>query len=69
MNAAPSNTAASIRHLLTFVGGYLAARGVATDEEINAVVGALLTLGSFAWSLWQKHQVRRALAATTTPAP
>lgn len=69
MNAQPSNTAATVRHALTFLGGILAARGVGSDEEIQAVIGALMTLGAFAWSLYQKHQVRRALAPTPQPEP
>lgn len=65
----PSNSAAAVRHILTFLGGYLAAQGIASDAEVQEVIGAAMTLGGFAWSMWEKYHVRRALAAGSNPEP
>lgn len=42
------------RHLLGFVGAYLAARGVGV-ADVQTISGALMALGSVAWSYIQKH--------------
>lgn len=65
----PTNTNAAIRHALTFLGGILAAKGLASDAEIQEAVGALMALATVGWSIWEKHHVRRALAAGSTPEP
>lgn len=38
-----------IRHALTFGGGYLAAKGIVSNETINSVGGALMTLIGAVW--------------------
>lgn len=40
-----------IRHLLTVAGGALVAKGVISDQVLNQVIGALMTLIGFGWSL------------------
>lgn len=66
---------ATIRQALTIIGTLAVSLGVVKSDEVtplidNAVIvlGALSVLGSWAWSLWQKHLARKALAvATLTP--
>lgn len=43
-----------IRHGLTVAAGLLVAKGYATDDQASQVVGALVVLGSVAWSIFNK---------------
>jgi len=43
-----------IRHTLTFVGGILLAKGVATEAGISEISGALITLIGAIWSVVSK---------------
>ena len=45
-----------IRHLLTFGGGFLATKGVASTSNIEMAIGAVVTLIGFAWSIWDKKE-------------
>lgn len=45
-----------IRHLATFGGGFLTAEGVATADEVNMAVGAIVTLVGFAFSVYDKKK-------------
>lgn len=47
---------ALVRHLLTFGGGALVARGVADQATVDAVSGALLTIVGAVWSVVEKRQ-------------
>jgi hypothetical protein len=49
-----------LRHLLTAGGTVLAAQGLSTSSEIEMAVGAVVTLASFGWSIWQKIQAKKA---------
>jgi hypothetical protein len=40
-----------IRHLLTVAGGALVAKGVVSDQVLNDVIGAVMTLIGFGWSM------------------
>lgn len=40
-----------IRHILTFGGGYVAAKGFLPEPIIDEVIGALITLIGVAWSV------------------
>jgi hypothetical protein len=44
-----------VRHLLTFAGGALAARGVANAEEVEQGIGALMTLIGLGLSIYEKR--------------
>lgn len=44
-----------IRHTLTFIGGGFVSSGMFTQEEISAVIGAVVTLIGFAWSIYEKR--------------
>jgi len=43
-----------IRHILTFGGGFLVTKGLVDDGTLQAAIGAIITLGGVAWSLFQK---------------
>jgi hypothetical protein len=40
-----------IRHALTFVGGILIIKGIATEAVTNEVIGAVITAVGAVWSL------------------
>jgi hypothetical protein len=40
-----------VRHLLTFGGGYVAAKGILDQAVVNEVIGAIMTLIGVAWSV------------------
>lgn len=42
------------RHILTLIGGAVAARYAIDGAAIDAATGAVLTLVGFAWSIWDK---------------
>jgi hypothetical protein len=44
------------RHILTFVGGLLVARGTVDAATAETVVGAVITLGGAAWSVIDKKK-------------
>lgn len=43
-----------VRHILTFGGGYVAAKGVIDQAMVNEIIGAMMTLVGVAWSFWDK---------------
>jgi uncharacterized membrane protein YphA (DoxX/SURF4 family) len=45
-----------LRHVLTFVGGILVARGLATDVLSNELIGAAMTLVGGIWSIISKNK-------------
>ena len=45
-----------LRHVLTFVGGVLMAKGVVTDGWVADTVGAIMTLTGSVWSLLDKNK-------------
>ena len=46
-----------IRHALTWAGGaFLVSGGYATDAQLPELVGAIMTIVGFAWSLWDKRK-------------
>jgi hypothetical protein len=59
-----------IRHGLTFLGGWLVERGLATTDQTNQLVeGVAVFLVGVLWSLWQKYGAKRKqLTAQTMPA-
>ena len=42
-------TLALLRHLLTFIGGALVAKGFIDTESLQELIGAILTLLSIGW--------------------
>lgn len=45
-----------IRHVLTLAGGWWIAKGVVDENTMTQVVGAIMTLLGFAWSLSDKKK-------------
>lgn len=50
----------ALRHLLTFGGGYLVARGKLSPEDLTTILGALGTLTGVAWSFYEKRRKQAA---------
>ncbi len=46
----------ALRHLLTFGGGYVVAQGVVDEGTMLEVVGALVTIGGVAWSIFSPEK-------------
>ena len=47
-----------VRHLLTFGGGFLAAEGFASADEVNTAIAALVTLIGLVWSIIDKRRAQ-----------
>jgi len=45
-----------LRHILTFVGGYLVTSGIIDEAMLMEVVGAIITLVGFVWSWKSKKE-------------
>jgi hypothetical protein len=45
-----------VRHILTFVGGYLVTSGVLTEVTLNTGIGAVATLIGIVWSVIDKNK-------------
>lgn len=48
--------ASMIRHAVGLMAGALAAHGVITQNQVEPLVGAIVTIGVIAWSAWHKLQ-------------
>jgi hypothetical protein len=46
-----------IRHVLTFGGGLIVAKGWADNGTVETIVGAVVTLVGAVWSIIQKRSV------------
>ena len=49
-----------IRHLLTFAGGAIAAKGLASNDEITDLIGGIVTVVGVLWSIVHKYQAAKA---------
>jgi hypothetical protein len=45
-----------LRHILTFLGGYLVTAGVIDESILMEVVGAITTIVGFVWSFFSKDK-------------
>lgn len=45
-----------LRHILTFGGGYVVAKGYADDATVQTVVAGLVALGGVVWSAASKKK-------------
>lgn len=52
-----------IRHLLTYGGGIVTAKGYADADDVSTIVGALVALAGAAWSIIEKRNRAGAAAA------
>ena len=46
---------ALLRHLLTFIGGTLVAKGILDSATLTEIIGAIITLISTGWMLISKY--------------
>lgn len=44
-----------VRHVLTFAGGYVAAKGIVDQAMVNEAIGAIMTIVGIAWSVADKR--------------
>jgi hypothetical protein len=44
-----------LRHVLTAVGGVLAAKGVIDGGAVEPLIGAILTIAGFGWGVYDKR--------------
>lgn len=47
-----------VRHVLTFGGGYIAAKGYIDQSMANEAVGAIVTLITIGWSVMEKKKAK-----------
>lgn len=45
-----------VRHLLTVFGGILVSKGYTDETTVTSVVGAVMTIVGFVWSIWNKKK-------------
>jgi len=50
---------AVIRHFLTSLGGGLVAQGYLMGDDLNAAVGAVITLAGIGWSILHKYKINK----------
>jgi hypothetical protein len=43
-----------VRHVLTFAGGIVIAKGVADENTVNEIIGGVITLVGTIWSIVSK---------------
>lgn len=48
-----------VRHVLTALGGGIVASGYLDEALLQTAIGALITLGGVAWSVWEKARAKR----------
>lgn len=48
------------RALLAAVGGYVVNKGIADQETVDAIIGALLVIVTGGWSVWSKIKTKKA---------
>jgi hypothetical protein len=46
-----------VRHILTFAGGFVVAKGLVEGQQIEEIVGAVVTIIGAAWSVLSKKSV------------
>ena len=56
-----------VRTILAAVFGGMAAKGLMTDDEMQQIIGAVLTLIVLGWSVWQKSRRATAPGAEFNP--
>lgn len=55
-----------LRHILTTAGGFLGGEGVLTGDDVNAAVGAIMTIIGIAWSAFDKYKTEKKIEAAST---
>jgi membrane protein DedA with SNARE-associated domain len=52
---------AVVRHVMTFAAGYVVSKGLASAEQVEAIVGGATAVGMAGWAIWQKQRAEKAL--------
>ncbi len=55
-----------IRHGLSFGGGFLVAKGVISADQVNELIGAVITIAGIIWSVRKNKQSAAAAPAKQT---
>ena len=50
------------RNILQFVGGYVVGAGILTSDQWTLATGAVLGIGAFLWSLFNKQKLLKSPA-------
>jgi hypothetical protein len=58
-----AKTLAVVRWLLGIGAGYAVKDGIASASQAEQIVAGALALVAIGWSLWQKHEQQKAVAA------
>ncbi len=59
MNIVDKNLAlGAVRHGLQVLTGYLVTKGLITEGDTETVVGLLLGIVTFGWSVWENRKMR-----------
>lgn len=53
-----------VRIVTTLLGGYLAQKGLATEAEVEGIIGAFLVVATGVWSIYAKRKALNASPAT-----
>lgn len=53
-----------VRHAMTVIGGVYLAKGYFTEDQLNDIIGGVVTLIAVVWSLIDKIKAEKKLRAT-----
>jgi hypothetical protein len=56
-----------LRHVLTFGGGFIVAKGWISADALPGIVGAILTIGGAIWALFNKTSTAIVASAAALP--
>lgn len=56
-----------LRHVLTFGGGFVVAKGWVSAEAMTGIVGAIITIGGVIWGLFNKTPSSIVASAAALP--
>lgn len=56
-----------LRHILTFGGGFIVAKGWISAEALPGIVGAILTVGGGVWAMFNKTSSSIVASAAALP--
>jgi hypothetical protein len=56
MNLTKEQVLGILRHVLTFVGGTVVAKGLTDDATVTEIIGGIITLTGTIWSVIEKNK-------------
>lgn len=48
-----------VRAFLAAAGGYIVNKGIADQATVDAIIGALVVIGTSGWSIWSKVKAKK----------